>query len=100
MDREWSNRHSAELSQCFETLSNGDETLTSNGIASCTYLPDNCALEHYEHEECEKAVVPVFVEHPEGYAENLENEERRGSMLRKQRAERRNWDVELVFSIH
>ena len=100
MDREWSNRHRAELGQCFETLSNGDETLRSNGIASYTHLPDNCALEHYEHEECEKAVVPVFVQHPEGYAENLEDEERRGSMLGKQCAERRNWDVKLVFSIH
>ena len=74
--------------------------LTSSGIASYTYLPDNCALEYYEHEKGEEAVVPVFVEHPEGYAENLENEERRGSMLGKQCAEGRNWDVELVFSIH
>jgi len=69
-------------------------------VARYTYLPDNCALEYYEHEEGEKAVVPVFVEHPEGYAEDLENEEWRGSMFRKQCAERRNWYVELVFSIH
>lgn len=57
--------------------------LTSNDIASFTYLPDNCALEHHEHEEGEKAVIPVFVEHPEGHAEYLKDEERSGSMLRK-----------------
>jgi hypothetical protein len=48
-----------------------------------SHLPDNCALENHEHEEGEKAVVPIFVEHPQGHAEDLEDEERSGSMLRK-----------------
>jgi len=74
--------------------------LTSNDIVSFTHLPDNCALENHEHEEGEKAVIPVFVKHPEGYAEYLKNEERRGSMLRKQRAEGRNGDVEFILSVH
>jgi len=74
--------------------------LTSSDIASFTHLPDNCALENHEHEEGEKAVIPVFVEHPEGHAEDLKDEKRRGSMLRKQRAEGRNGDVELVLPVH
>jgi hypothetical protein len=74
--------------------------LTSNDIASFTHLPDNCALENNEHEEGEKAVIPVFVKHPEGYTEYLKDEERRGSMLRKQRAEGRDGDVEFILSVH
>jgi len=52
-------------------------------ITNYAHLPDNCALENHEHEEGEKTVVPILVEHPQSYAENLENEERCGSMLGK-----------------
>ena len=48
------------------------------------HLPDNRALENDEHEECEKAVVPVLVKHPQCNAKYLEDEERRGGMLGKQ----------------
>ena len=67
---------------------------------SYAYLPDNCAFENYEHEEGEKAVVPVFVEHPQRHAEDLENKEWCSGMLSKQCAEGRNWDVEFVLSVH
>lgn len=72
----------------------------SGEITSCAHLPNDCALENYEHKEGEKAVIPVFIEHPQCYAEDLEDEERRGSMLGEQRAEGRNWDIELILSIH
>ncbi len=52
-------------------------------ITNYAHLPDNCALENHEHEQGEKTVVPILVEHPQSYAENLENEERCGSMLGK-----------------
>ena len=72
-------RNSARvLSRCYR-----DETSNDQWNNDYSHLPDNCALENHEHEEGEKAVVPVFVEHPQGHAEDLEDEERCGSMLRK-----------------
>ena len=72
-------RNSARvLSRCYR-----DEMGNDQWNHDYSHLPNNCALENHEHEEGEKAVVPVFVEHPQGHAEDLEDEERRGSMLRK-----------------
>jgi hypothetical protein len=59
----------------------------TNGIARHAHLPDNCTLENHEHEEGKKAVVPVFIEHPQSHAEDLKDEERSGSMFGEQRAE-------------
>lgn len=72
----------------------------TNRIANYAHLPDNCALENHEHEEGEKAVVPVLIEHPESHTEDLEDKERSGSVFNKQRAEGRNGNVKLVLSIH
>ena len=72
-------RNSAKvLSRCYR-----DETGNDQRNHGYSHLPDNRAFENHEHEESEKAIVPVFVEHPQGHAEDLEDEERSRSVLRK-----------------
>lgn len=48
-----------------------------------THLEDDSALENNQHECCEQTVVPVLVQAPKGYTENLEHKERRSGMLSK-----------------
>ena len=62
-------------------------------------LPDDSRLEHNQHEKCEERVVPVFVEHPETDAENLEHKERRDSVLLEELRESRHGDIEDVRSV-
>lgn len=62
-------------------------------------LPHNRALESDKHEQGEDRVVPVLVETPQADTEQLEDEERRHSVLLEQLAERRDGDVERVEAI-
>lgn len=62
-------------------------------------LPHNRALESDKHEQGEDRVVPVFIETPQADTEQLEDEERRHSVLLEQLAERRDGDVERVETI-
>jgi hypothetical protein len=58
-----------------------------------TNLEHDCALKDHQHEAGEKTVVPVFIQAPEGDAEDLENEEGCDGMLCEKFRELGNWNV-------
>jgi hypothetical protein len=58
-----------------------------------THLEDNCAFEDNQHESGEQTVVPVFVQAPKSYTEDLEDEERCDGVLGEQFRELGNRDV-------
>ena len=62
-------------------------------------LPDNGALENDEHEQGEERVVPVFVQHPQTDAEDLEDEEGGDGVFLEELGEGRDGDVERVGAI-
>lgn len=64
-----------------------------------TDLPYDSALENDQHEQCKKAVIPVFVEAPESHAKNLEDKEGGGGVLSKKGRERWDRNVEFILSI-
>lgn len=64
-----------------------------------THLEDDGALKNDEHEEGEKRVVPVLVEHPQADAEDLEHKKGRDGVLGKEAEERRHGDVKRVGAV-
>lgn len=64
-----------------------------------TYLPDNSALKHDQHEQGEQTVIPIFVQTPEGDAEDLEHEEGCCGVFREQFGERWDGNVEFIIAI-
>ncbi len=62
-------------------------------------LPHHGALEHDQHEEGEKRVVPILVQHPQADAEDLEDEEGRYRMLLEELGEGGHGDIEGVDTI-
>lgn len=68
-------------------------------LSDITYLPDDSTLKNNQHKQGEQTIVPVLVQAPQSHAEDLENKERRGSMLSEQGSKRRNGNTELVLPI-
>jgi hypothetical protein len=64
-----------------------------------TDLEYDRTLKHYEHEQCEQAVVPVFIQAPQPDAENLKNKERGRGVLGEQRREGWDGNVKFVLSV-
>ena len=81
IDLVWLDAHAAELGQ---------------GPLS---LPHNGALESDQHEQGEQRVVPVFIQHPQSDAEDLEDEEGRNGVFLEQLGEGRDGDIEFVCAI-
>jgi hypothetical protein len=78
-------RHRPELGKSFDSLITGGViSIDVNDSQTRTNLEHNCALKYDQHEPREQTVVPVFIQTPQGDAENLEHEERRNSMLCKE----------------
>ena len=81
IDIVWLDAHSAEL------------------VQSPLALPNDSALEDNQHEEGEQRVVPVLIQHPKSNTEDLENEERRNSMLLEELEKGWYWNIEGVVAI-
>lgn len=62
------------------------------------HLPNDRALENDQHEQCEQAVVPVFVQTPKCDTEHLKDEEWCGRVLTEESTERWDGDIELVLA--
>lgn len=61
-------------------------------------LEDSRALKDDQHEQREETVVPVLVEAPQSDTEDLEDEEGRDGVLRKEFCKGRDGDVEDVLA--
>lgn len=64
-----------------------------------TCLPNHGTFKDNEHEEGKKAVIPIFVQTPEGNTKDLEDKERSSCMLREQLSEGGNGDVKFVVPV-
>jgi hypothetical protein len=64
-----------------------------------TNLPDDSALEHNQHEKCEKTVVPVLIQAPQGNAKDLKDKEWCCRVFAEELGKGRYGDVEFVASV-
>lgn len=64
-----------------------------------SYLEDDSALEHDQHEPSEDRVVPVLIQAPQSHAEHLEDKERGYSMLSKELCKLGDRDLAKILSV-
>jgi hypothetical protein len=74
-------------------------TRSSGNFWPNPYLPHDSTFEHNKHEQRKETVVPILVQTPKGYAEDLKDKERRGGMFREQLRKGGDGYIELVFTV-
>ena len=77
----------------------GFNTHAAEFVQGALALPNYCALEGDQHEEGEKRVVPVLIQHPKTNAEDLKNEEGSHCVLLEELGKCGHGDVESVGAI-